>query len=363
MVRVNSAPDKHTVSIAPGKKGLHHYTYPTPVSCATWIEWDLEIEEYDIDFYIEAVCDGHAGRTIFPQRQAEGTSIRWDGKRYKAGAPISEHLELTDRTCGGLQPTPGTPVTIRFVFSNQTSWTRERNIKYAVRGWPLVAADDAPEAAVELSAEGAAINLVARRLVELGAEGALGEGDMRHMLFQPTSQARDSQRVQDEQSSSEAPITKPRLLLAVASCAPTRGPQPRPGYHLDQPYVRVIKGLSVWQTANTAALLAVSPAAAVLPVPVIAAPEPGAEPEPAPAPKVAVPAPNTRRSFIQLVDMVRTELHYDQALKPREVIAQAAEDLGIGKCTSNIHHDLSFRGISECVLVATRAERRRWEAW
>ena len=331
MVRVNSAPDKLSATIPPGKKGLHHYTYPVPVSCATWIEWDLEIEEHDIDFWVEAACDGHAARTIFPRdKQAEGTSIRWDGKRYKAGAPVSEHLELTDQTCGGLRPTVSTPVTIRFVFSNQTSWTRERSIKYAVRGWPLAAAGDAPEAAVELSAEGAAINLVARRLAELGAKGALDEGDMRHMLFQPTSQARDSQRIQNEQSSAEAPITKPRLLLVVASCAPTRGPQPRPGYHLDQPYVRVIKGLSAWQTGTAAALLAVAPEPPLLPEPVVAVEEEiylSLEPEP--APEIAAPEPNKRKSFIQLVDMVRSELHYDPNLKPREVISQAAEDLGI----------------------------------
>ena len=335
MVRVSSAPDSTQVAIAPGKKGLHAYTYPSAIVGPTWLEWEFEVEEYDIDFWVEAApAAGGQARRLFPaEGDTEGTSIRWEGRRYKAGAPVSEHLELAELG------TAAAPMTVKLVFSNQTAWTRERRVKYAVRGWPLVT-EQSPSA-VRRSAEAEAIHTVASRLADFAARGEqLAESDMRHMLFQPTSQPRDSQRMEVDGPAATTPPTKPRLLLAVASCAPTRSPALRPGYHLDQPYVAVINGLRSWQTATQATLLAVAPEPPVLPPVALEAPrvaeeeeeqqqqqqqqQPTAEPIDLPP-----PGPPKRKSFIQLVDLVRDELQYEPDLKPREVISTAVEDLGI----------------------------------
>ncbi len=327
MMRVSSgdAPDSMNVVIGPGKQGLHSYRYPSTIVGPTWIEWDFEVEEHEIDFWVEAApAAGGQPTRLFPQPgSTEGTSIRWEGRRYKAGSPVSGHVELTDLG------TVATPMTVKLVFSNQTAWTRDRKVKYAVRGWPLAA--ESSDKPVKRSAEEEAIHAVASRLAGFAMHGEpLVEADMRHMLFQPTSQGRHSQRF-DEDPVDSAPPTKQRLLLAVASCAPNRSPAPRPGYHLNQPYVTIINGLRAWQDATGKALLAVAPEPPVLPVPVIESPpvldEHQTEGEgPQEAASLVLPE---RKSFIQLIDLVREELQYDTALKPREVIKEAAEDLGI----------------------------------
>ena len=95
-------------------------------------------------------------------------------------------------------------------------------------------------------------------------EGVLAESDMRQMLFEPTGEARTSQRL-DDADASATPPTKRNLLLTVASCAPTRQPLPRPAYHLEQPFVGIIKGLSAWSTATADELLSAVPDAPKLP--------------------------------------------------------------------------------------------------
>ena len=326
MVRVSSAPDNINVVIAPGKKGLHIYKYPSAIVGPTWIEWDFEVEEYEIDFWVEAApaAGGEATR-LFPQPgSTEGTSMRWEGRRYKAGTRVSGHLELQDLGAAD------TPMAVKLVFSNQTSWTRERKVKYAARSWPLLPGSSEQAVAVKRSAEEESILAVASRLAGLAMHGkALDEADMRLMLFQPTTQGRTSQRF--DEVPEDAPPTKKRLLLAVASCAPTRSPNPRPSYHLDQPYVTIIKGLRAWQDATGKALLAVAPEPPVLPVTAIESPPVGEDQHPGEGPQQAAAPPvlPKRMSFIQLIDLVREELQYDITFKPREVIKQAADDLGI----------------------------------
>ena len=133
---VRQVSDSTTVTIQPGKKGLHSVTQH--VDRPTHLGWEFEVEEHDIDFFVECTI-GNARRVLFPEG---GESMR----RYKAGGKIAAHLELKD------VGTPAAPATVRLCWSNQTSWTRDRTIRFSVHSWALSAPETAPEGAPQLSA-------------------------------------------------------------------------------------------------------------------------------------------------------------------------------------------------------------------